>query len=113
MYFWTVARSSPPRRQVVANVARNLCNQQSSGSSPARSATAFTHFRKSSFGLHPLVGKSRLQFLSAVFVLHALSSSASLGSRGIERSLYCFGVHPLSGLCVTRTTPAEKLTSVQ
>jgi hypothetical protein len=47
-----------------------LCSQKFSGSSCARSATAFRLSRKWSFGLHPEVGNTRLQLLFA-FAFHA------------------------------------------
>jgi hypothetical protein len=64
--------SRPEHR--VANVARNLCSQKSSRSSFARSATAFRQSRKSSLGLHPPVGNTRLQVLSDFAFLRDLKS---------------------------------------
>ena len=98
----TLRRSTPAHRHRVAKVARNLCSQKFSGSSFARSATAFRLSRKLSFGLHSEVGNTRLQLLFA-FAFHALRLFTSLGGIGISRSLYAFGVLPLSGLWVTRT----------
>lgn len=98
----TVRRSTPAHRHRVAKVARNLCSQKFSGSSCARSATAFRLSSKLSFGLHPEVGNARLQLLFA-FAFHAFRLFTSLVGIGISRSLYAFGVLPLSGLWVTRT----------
>jgi hypothetical protein len=66
--------------------------------------------RKLSFGLHPEVGNNRLQFLFA-FAFHAFRFFTSLVGIGISRSLYAFGVHPLSGLWVTRTIDPARLMS--
>src|SRR5262249_18747633 len=93
----TVLRSTPPHRQRVANVARNLCNQKSSGFSIARSATAFRQSRKSSFGLHPAVGNTSAHVLSD-FSFQDLSLFTNFAGIGISRSLYAFGVQPRSGL---------------
>src|SRR5271165_5459487 len=46
----TVRKSTPPHSAQVANVARNLCSQKSSGFSFARCATILQASRKSSFG---------------------------------------------------------------
>src|SRR5271163_4251777 len=108
----TVRRSTPAHSDHVANVARNLCSQKFSLSNFARSATAFRPSRKSSLGLQPAVGKTRLQVLSD-FAFHALRLFTSFAGMGISRSLYAFGVHPLSGLWLTRTVDAARLTSDQ
>src|ERR1700732_2447012 len=108
----TVRRSTPCHKHCVANDARNLCSQKLSGSSLARFATALRQSRKSSLGLHPAVGNTRAQPLDA-FDFHAFKLFASFVGMGISRSLYAFGVHPLSGLWLTRTVDAAKLTSVQ
>src|SRR5580704_2329306 len=108
----TVLRSTPAQRHRVANVARNLCSQKCLGSSLARSATALRSSRKFSFGLHPAVGNTRLHVLSAL-AFHAFRLLVSFAGMGISRSLYAFGVHPRSGLCVTRTVDATKFTSDQ
>src|SRR5438132_2348426 len=101
--FCTVRRStSRLRRCVVAKVARNLCNQQLSGFKPARFATAFRQSRKSSFGLHPAVGNTRLHVLSD-FPFHLFRLATSLSGIGISRSRYAFGVQPRSGLWLTFT----------
>src|ERR1700724_3614908 len=73
---------------------------------------AFTQSRKSSLGLHPPVGNTRLHVLLD-FAFHALRLFASFAGIGISRSLYAFGVHPLSGLWLTRTVEAARLTSAQ
>src|SRR5271170_2379353 len=88
------------RRRPTATTWRNLCSQKFSLSSFARSATAFRPSRKSSFGLHPDVGKTRLQVLSD-FAFHSLRLFTSFVGIGISRSLYAFGVQPLSGLWLT------------
>src|SRR5580658_2685314 len=106
----TVRRSTPAHRHRVAKVARNLWSQKFSGSSSARSATAFRLSRKLSFGLHPDVGNNRLHFLLAL-AFHAFRFFTSLVGIGISRSLHAFGVHPLSGLWVTRTIDPTRLTS--
>src|SRR5580698_797839 len=106
----TVRRSTPAHRHRVANVARNLWSQKFSGSSFARSATAFRLSRKLSFGLHPEVGNSRLHFLFAL-AFHAFRFFTSLVGIGISRSLYAFGVQPQSGLWVTRTIDPTRLMS--
>src|ERR1700722_1540083 len=93
----TVRKSTPAHSDHVANVARNLCSQKPSLSSFARSATAFRQSRKSSFGLHPAVGNTRLHFLSD-FAFNAFKLFTSFAGIGISRSLYAFGVHPRSGL---------------
>src|SRR5208282_3875383 len=108
----TVRRSTPAHSDHVANVARNLCSQKLSGSSFARSATALRSSRKFSFGLHPAVGNTRLQSLLA-FAFHVFRLFTSFAGIGISRSLYAFGVQPLSGLWVTLTVLAAKLTSDQ
>src|ERR1700688_3053967 len=108
----TVRRSTPAHRHFVANVARNLCNQKLSGSSFARSAIALRQSRKSSLDLHPAVGNTRAQPFDA-FTFHAFKLFASFAGIGISRSLYPFGVHPLSGLWLTRTVDAAKFTSDQ
>src|ERR1700694_1920731 len=108
----TVRRSTPCHKHCVANDARNLCSQKLSGSSLARFATALRQSRKSSLGLHPAVGNTRAQPLDA-FDFHAFKLFASFVGMGISRSLYAFGVHPLSGLWLTCTVDAAKLTSVQ
>src|ERR1700676_5159646 len=108
----TVRRSTPAHRHFVANVARNLCSQKLSGSSRVRVTTAFRQSRKSNLGLHPPVGNTKAQPLDA-FAFHAFKLFASFVGMGISRSLYAFGVHPLSGLWLTRTVDAAKLTSVQ
>src|SRR5205823_2929690 len=77
-----------------------------------RSATAFKLSRKSSLGLQPEVGKTRRHRFSD-FAFHAFRLFTSFVGIGISRSLYAFGVHPRSGLWVTRTVEAEKLTSAQ
>src|SRR5713101_8416588 len=51
----------------------------------ARSATAFRQSRKSSFGQHPLVGKTKPQVLSD-FALCAFRLVTSLAGIGISRS---------------------------
>src|ERR1019366_6241969 len=104
--------STPAQSDHVANVALNLCNQKFSLSIFARSATAFRPSRKSSFGLQPAVGKTRLQVLSD-FAFQALRLFTSLVGMGISRSLYAFGVQPRSGLWVTRTVDAVRFTSDQ
>jgi hypothetical protein len=73
---------------------------------------AFRQSRKSSFGLHPAVGNTRLQSL-ADFAFHVFRLFASFEGIGISRSLYAFGVHPLSGLWLTRAVEAAKFTSDQ
>src|SRR5437870_3711849 len=98
----TVRKSTPAHRCIVANVARNLWSQKFSGFSPARSATVLQQSRKSSFGLHPEVGKTRLHILSD-FAFHAFKLATNFSGIGISRSLYIFGVHPRSGLWLTRT----------
>src|ERR1700722_3670271 len=108
----TVRKSTPAHRHRVAKVARNLCSQKFSGSSSARWATAFRLSRKLSFGLHPDVGNNRLQFLFAL-AFHAFRFFTSLVGIGISRSLYAFGVHPLSGLWLTRTVACATLMSDQ
>src|ERR1019366_1400889 len=108
----TVRRSTPAHRHFVANVARNLCSQKLSGSGRVRLTTAFRQSRKSSLGLHPTVGKTRSQ-PSGDFAFHAFKLFTSFVGMGISRSLYAFGVHPLSGLWLTRTVDAAKLTSDQ
>src|SRR6266699_4453895 len=111
--FCTVRRSmSRLRRCVVANELLNLCSQQLSGFKPARFATAFRQSRKSSFGLHPAVGKTRLHVLSA-FAFHAFRLATRFAGIGISRSLYAFGVHPRSGLWLTRTVARLRLMSDQ
>jgi len=58
--------------------------------------------RKLSFGLHPDVGNNRLHFLFAL-AFHSFRFFTSLGrNRNLAFPLYAFGVHPLSGLWVTR-----------
>jgi hypothetical protein len=99
-----VRRSTPAHKHRVANVALNLCSQKLSGSSFARSATALTQSRKSSFGLQPAVGKSRLQPWSD-FAFHAFKGLTSFFGMGISRSLYALGVQFQSGLWLTRTVP--------
>jgi MFS family permease len=47
--------------------------------------------------LQPAVGKTKPHVLSA-FAFHAFRLFASFAGIGISRSLYAFGVHPLSGL---------------
>src|ERR1019366_7768802 len=108
----TVRRSTPAHSDHVANVARNLCSQKFSLSSFARSATPLRPSRKSSLGLQPAVGKTRLQLLSD-FTFQAFRLFASFAGIGISRSLYAFGVQPLSGLWLTRTVDAVRLTSDQ
>src|SRR5215467_10687558 len=108
----TVRRSTPAHRQRVAKVERNLCSQKLSLSSSARSAQVFRQSRKSSFGLHPEVGNTSPQFLSA-FAFQAFNFFASFAGIGISRSLYAFGVQFRSGLWLTRTVPAAKVTSDQ
>src|SRR5579864_3204469 len=108
----TVRRSTPAQRHRVANVERNLCSQKSSLSSFARSAHAFRQSRKSSFGLHPPVGNTSPQVLSA-FIFRCFNFFASLVGIGISRSLYAFGVQFRSGLWLTRTVEAVKFTSDQ
>src|ERR1700730_7801975 len=103
----TVRKSTPAQSDQVANVARNLCNQRFSLSKFARSATALRSSRKFNFGLHPEVGNTRLQFLSA-FNFQAFRLLTSVAGMGISRSLYAFGVHPLSSLWLTRTVDAAK-----
>src|ERR1700686_4009923 len=93
----TVRRSTPAQRHRVANVARNLCSQKLYSSSFSRSAIVLRQSRKSSFGLHPAVGNTRLQVLSD-FAFHSFRLLTNLAGIGISRSLYAFGVHPLSGL---------------
>lgn len=73
---------------------------------------AFRQSRKSSFGLHPAVGNTKPQVLSA-FAFHAFNFFTSFPGMGISRSLYAFGVHPRSGLWLTRTVLAAKCTSDQ
>src|SRR5262252_7955622 len=109
---WTVRRSTPAHKHRVANVERNLCSQKSSLFNSARSAHAFRQSRKSSFGLHPLVGNTRPHVLSAL-AFHVFSFFASFAGIGISRSLYAFGVQFRSGLWLTRTVPAAKVTSDQ
>src|SRR5208282_5396160 len=104
----TVRRSTPAHSDRVANVALNLWSQKFSLSNFARSATAFRPSRKSSFGLHPVVGNTRLHFLAA-FAFHAFRLFTSFAGIGISRSLYAFGVHSLSGLWLTRTVDAARL----
>jgi len=82
-----------------------------SSSSFARSATALRQSRKLSFGLQPAVGNTRLQVLSD-FAFH-LQTIDQLRRNGISRSLYAFGVHPLSGLWLTRTVAWARLMSDQ
>src|SRR5216684_8364214 len=106
---WTVRRSTPAQSDHVANVARNLCSQKFSVWRFARSATAFRSSRKSSFGLHPAVGNTRPHVLLD-FALCAFRLVTSFAGMGISRSLYAFGVHPLSGLWLTRTVAAAKFT---
>src|ERR1700686_5676999 len=108
----TVRRSTPAHRHRVANVARNLCSQKLSSSSFARPATAFRQSRKSSFGLHPAVGNTRLQVLFDL-AFQPFRLFTNLAGMGISRSLYAFGVHPRSGLWLTRTGAAARLTSDQ
>src|SRR5439155_23710829 len=98
----TVRRSTPAHSDQVANVARNLCSRKFSGLSCARSAKAFRASRKSSLGLHPAVGKTSPHVLSD-FAFHAFRLFMSFAGMGISRSLYAFGVHPRSGLLLTRT----------
>src|ERR1700675_4592032 len=106
----TVRRSTPAHRHFVANVARNLCNQKSSGSSRVRLTTVFKQSRKSSLGLHPAVGNTKGHAF-ADFAFQARKLLVSFAGIGISRSLYAFGVHPLSGLWLTRTVAWAKLTS--
>src|SRR3954471_4746704 len=73
---------------------------------------AFRQSRKSSFGLQPAVGNTRAHVLSAL-AFHVFRLFTSFAGIGISRSLYAFGVHPRSGLCVTRTVLAAKFTSDQ
>src|ERR1700692_4393094 len=108
----TVRRSTPAHRHFVANVARNLCSQKLSGSSRVRVTTAFRQSRKSSLGRHPAGGNTRAQPFDP-FAFHAFKLFTSFVGMGISRSLYAFGVHPLSGLWLTRTVDAAKLTSDQ
>src|SRR5215468_10509987 len=82
---WTVRRSTPAHKHRVANVERNLCSQKSSLFNSARSAHAFRQSRKSSFGLHPLVGNTRPHVLSAL-AFHVFSFFASFAGIGISRS---------------------------
>jgi hypothetical protein len=63
----------------------------------ARSAHAFTQSRKSSLGLQPVVGNTKLQVFSA-FAFHAFGLLVSFAGIGISRSLYAFGVQFRSGL---------------
>jgi len=53
-----------------------------------------------------------LQVLSD-FAFHAFRLFTNLAGIGISRSLYAFGVHPRSGLWLTRTVLAAKFTSDQ
>src|ERR1039458_2527049 len=108
----TVRRSTPAQRHRVANVARNLWSRKLSSSSFARSATALRQSRKSSFGLHPAVGNTKLHDLSAL-AFHAFSFFTSFSGIGISRSLYAFGVHPRSCLWLTRTVAWATFTSDQ
>src|SRR5215472_2296977 len=108
----TVLRSTPAHRQRVAKVERNLCSQQSSLSSLARSAHAFRQSKKSSFGLQPAVGNTKPHVLSAV-AFHAFSFFTNFSGIGISRSLYAFGVQFRSALWLTRTVLAAKFTSDQ
>src|SRR5215469_17023454 len=108
----TVRRSTPAHKHRVAKVERNLCSQKSSLSSSAASAHAFKQSRKSSFGLQPDVGNSRLQFLSD-FAFRAFNFFTSFAGIGISRSLYAFGVQFRSGLWLTRTVDAAKFRSDQ
>src|SRR6185437_2711104 len=101
-YDWTVLKSTPAQRHFVANVARNLCSQKSSSFRSARFATVLRQSRKSNLGLHPLVGKTKLHDLSACF-FHSFNRVIRVVGTGISRSLYAFGVQPLSGLWLTRT----------
>jgi hypothetical protein len=57
--------------------------------------------------LQPAVGKTRLQVLSD-FAFHAFKLFTSFVGIGISRSLYAFGVQPLSGLWLTRTVDAAR-----
>src|SRR5437762_12186402 len=106
----TVRRSTPAHKHRVANVARNLCNQKSSGFSSARSAAAFRSSRKFIFTLQPEVGKTKLHVLSD-FAFRAFRLVTNFAGIGISRSLYAFGVQPRSGLWLTRTVEALKLMS--
>src|SRR5271169_2552810 len=108
----TVRRSTPAHRHRVANVARNLCSQKLSSSSLACSATVFRQSRKSSLGLHPAVGNTSPHVLSAL-PFHAFKLFTNFAGMGISRSLYAFGVHPRSGLWLTRTVAWARLTSDQ
>src|SRR5579864_7459682 len=108
----TVRRSTPAQRQRVANVARNLCSQKLSLLSLARSATTLRSSKKFNLGLQPAVGKTKLHVLSD-FAFHAFRLVTSFAGIGISRSLYAFGVQPRSGLWLTRTVDALKLTSDQ
>ena len=78
----TVRRSTPAHSDQVANVALNLCSQKFRGLSLTRSATAFRVSRKSSFGLHPAVGKTSPQLVSALAfaVFNFLTSLAGMGT---------------------------------
>src|SRR5438552_10134797 len=73
---------------------------------------AFRQSRKSSLGLHPPVGKTSPHVLSD-FAFHAFRLFTSFAGMGISRSLYAFGVHPRSGLWLTRTVFDAMFRSVQ
>src|SRR6516162_9804885 len=88
----SVRKSTPPHRCRVANVALNLCNQKSPESKPARFATALQQSSRSSFGLHPAVGNSRLHVRVSDFAFHSFNAATNLSGIGISRSLYAFGV---------------------
>src|SRR5579872_7534141 len=92
----TVRRSTPFRKQVVPNVARNLCRNQCSQRPvlqvaqcpqfrPARLATSLHSSKKLFFGLHPEVGKTRGQFVFASAWDFFSESSSRLGT-GTSRS---------------------------
>src|SRR5215472_8581391 len=89
----TDRRSTPAHNDQVANVARNLCSQKSSGFSLARFATTLQASRKYSFGLQPAVGNSSGQ-CGSLFAFHFFSACTSLLGMGISRPLYAFGENP-------------------
>src|ERR1035438_5959939 len=93
----TVRRSTPPHSAQVANVARNLCSQKSSGFSFARCATILQASRKSSFGFPPAVENKRKQ-PGSLFAFHFFNAFTSLFGMGISRPLYAFGENPYSRL---------------
>ncbi len=96
-----IAAPCEDRRQSIETTwqtSRETCAAQKlSLSIPTRSATAFRQSKKSSLGLHPAVGNSRVQ-LRSDFFFHVFRALTSFVGMGISHSLYAFGVQPYSGL---------------